>query len=86
MTLPIYAGAFVVLGYLLYKLLYGTETPHIKGIPEVPGLPLIGNLIQFGSRHPKVAQELAQKYGPVYQVRFGTKVRTDSSRDMRDAN
>lgn len=75
MTIPIYIAGVAVLSFFLYKLLYGTDTPHIKGIPEIPGLPLFGSLIELGTNHPKVAQGWAKKYGPVFQVRLGRKVR-----------
>jgi phenylacetate 2-hydroxylase len=70
MTIPIYVAGIAVLGFFLYKLLYGTDTPHIKGLPEVPGLPLFGSLYELGTSHAKVAQGWAKKYGPVFQVRM----------------
>ncbi|EMD61722.1 hypothetical protein GGP41_004309 [Bipolaris sorokiniana] len=73
MTIPIYVAGVAVLGYFLYKLFYGTDKPHIKGLREVPGLPLLGSLYELGTKHPKVAQQWAKKYGPVYQVRMGNK-------------
>jgi phenylacetate 2-hydroxylase len=75
MTIPIYIAGVAVLGYFLYKFLYGTDTPHIKGLPEVPGLPLFGSLVDLGTNHAKVAQGWAKKYGPVFQVRMGNRVR-----------
>lgn len=41
---------------------------------KVPGLPLLGSLVEFGNNHAKVAQNLAKKYGPVFQVRLGNRV------------
>lgn len=76
MTIPIYAAGIAVLGYFLWRLFYGTDKPHIKGLPEVPGLPLVGSLYELGTNHPKVAQQWAKKYGPVFQVRMGNKVST----------
>jgi len=66
--------AFLSIVYLLYKYANRTETPKIKGIPEIPGVPLFGNLIQLGQQHAKVAQSFVEKYGPVFQVRLGNKV------------
>jgi phenylacetate 2-hydroxylase len=80
MTIPIYIAGVAVLGFFLYQFLYGTDTPHIKGLPEVPGLPLFGSLYELGTNHAKVAQGWAKKYGPVFQVRMGNRVsgtRTD---------
>jgi phenylacetate 2-hydroxylase len=78
MTIPIYVAGIAVLGFFLYKFLYGTDKPHIKGLPEVPGLPLFGSLYELGTNHAKVAQGWAKKYGPVFQVRMGNKVSLDS--------
>lgn len=74
MTLPVVVAAAAVLLYLVYRFLYGTDTPHIKGLPEVPGLPLFGSLFELGTNHAKVAQGWAEKYGPVFQVRLGNRV------------
>lgn len=74
MTLPVVVAAAAVLLYLAYRFLYGTDTPHIKGLPEVPGLPLFGSLFELGTNHAKVAQGWAEKYGPVFQVRLGNRV------------
>ncbi|PSN73041.1 phenylacetate hydroxylase [Corynespora cassiicola Philippines] len=73
MTLPIYIAGAAVVSFFLYKLLYGTDTPRIKGIPEIPGLPLFGSLLELGENHAKVAQGWAKKYGPVFQVRMGNR-------------
>ncbi|KAH7130660.1 cytochrome P450 phenylacetate hydroxylase-like protein [Dendryphion nanum] len=73
MTLPIILAGAVVLTYFAYRLLYGTDTPRIKGIPEIPGLPLLGSLRELGENHALVAQKWAKKYGPVFQVRMGNK-------------
>ncbi len=75
MTLPIYLVGGIVLSFFLYKFLYGTDTPHIKGLPEIPGLPLFGSLYELGTNHAKVTQQWAKKYGPVFQVRMGNRVR-----------
>ena len=74
MTLPVVVAAAAVLLYLAYRFLYGTDTPHIKGLPEVPGLPLFGSLFELGTNHATVAQGWAEKYGPVFQVRLGNRV------------
>ncbi|EEA24822.1 hypothetical protein EYB25_004077 [Talaromyces marneffei] len=58
---------------LLYRYLNQTDTPKIKGLPEIPGVPIFGNLIQLGENHAKVAAEWAKQYGPVFQVRMGNK-------------
>jgi phenylacetate 2-hydroxylase len=64
----------LVVIYAILKYVNSTDTPKIKNLPEIPGVPLFGNLLQFGNRHAKVAGELAKKYGPVFQVRLGNRV------------
>ena len=55
------------------KIIDKTDVPKIKGLPEVPGIPIFGNLFQLGDNHAINAQKLAQKYGPVFQVRLGNR-------------
>ena len=71
--LPILVAS-AVLTFFAYRLLYGTDRPKIKGIPEIPGLPLFGSLYELGQNHALVAQKWARKYGPVFQVRMGNRV------------
>jgi hypothetical protein len=75
MTYPILISAALLFFYVLVKYLNRTEQAKINGLPEVPGWPLFGSLIELGERHAKVAQEWSKKYGPVFQVRLGNKVR-----------
>jgi len=60
--------ACFVIGQLLFK----EEQPRIKGIPEIPGWPIVGNLLQLGSDHAAVCKKWADQYGPVFQVRYIT--------------
>lgn len=65
----------ILIGLLfLYRLANSTDKPKIKGIPEIPGVPLFGNLFQLGTDHARVAQKWVAKYGPVFQTRLGNKV------------
>ncbi|KAG9235493.1 cytochrome P450 phenylacetate 2-hydroxylase-like protein [Amylocarpus encephaloides] len=73
MTLQTTGIALVAVVYFILRYLNRTDTPKIKNIPEIPGVPLFGNLLQFGDRHAKVARNLAKKYGAVFQVRLGNK-------------
>jgi phenylacetate 2-hydroxylase len=66
--------AVTVLFFCVISLLSRTDIPKIKGLPEIPGVPIFGNLLQFGSSHARKAYELSKSFGPVFQVRFGTKV------------
>ena len=58
---------------VLYRYLNSTDTPRIKNLPEIPGVPVFGNLLQLGNSHAQVAAKWAKKYGPVFQVRMGNK-------------
>ncbi|KAK7535948.1 cytochrome P450 [Phyllosticta citribraziliensis] len=73
MSLPVQILAAVVAVYFLIRYFNRTDMPKIRGIPEIPGVPLFGNLIQLGTNHPKVAREWSKKYGPVFQVRLGNR-------------
>lgn len=66
--------AVLAIIYFIVRYLNRTDTPKIKNLPEIPGVPLFGNLLQFGDSHANVAQKLAKKFGPVFQVRLGNRV------------
>jgi hypothetical protein len=76
MSLNTISVAVIAVIFFIIKYLNRTDTPKIKNLPEIPGVPLFGNLLQFGANHAKVARELATKWGPVFQVRLGNRVRT----------
>lgn len=63
----------IALVYTLLRVLDSTDIPKIKNLPEVPGIPILGNLHQLGQHHAKVAQQWSKKYGPVFQVRMGNR-------------
>ncbi|PYH32224.1 cytochrome P450 [Aspergillus neoniger CBS 115656] len=69
-TILIAAAAVV---YFLVRYMNRTDVPKIKGIPEIPGVPLFGNLLQLGTQHAIVARKWAKSFGPVFQVRMGNK-------------
>ena len=58
----------------MVKLVNRTDIPRIKNLPEIPGVPMFGNLLQLGTDHATVAKEWSKKYGPVFQTRLGNKV------------
>ena len=81
MAIEVFGRDYPLGGFLLLAILYAmikyfnsTDTPKIKGIPEIPGVPIFGNLLQLGNEHAKRAAALAKKYGPVFQVRLGNRV------------
>ncbi|KAE8441015.1 hypothetical protein EG329_006106 [Mollisiaceae sp. DMI_Dod_QoI] len=65
--------AVIAVIYFLIRYLNRTDTVKVKNLPEIPGWPLFGSLLQFGTNHARVAGELAKKYGPVFQVRLGNR-------------
>lgn len=73
MTVQVIALAVISVVYFVVRYLNRTDIPKIKNLPEIPGVPLFGNLLQLGSHHAKVAQKWAKQYGPVFQVRMGNR-------------
>lgn len=59
---------------ILIRALHATDIPKIKNLPEIPGVPVLGNLVQLGTDHARVAHKWANKYGPVFQTRLGNRV------------
>lgn len=74
MTPTTVAVAVLAAVYLLIRYLNRTDIPKIKGLPEIPGVPIFGNLLQLGDKHATVAGKWAKQYGPVFQVRMGNRV------------
>lgn len=74
MTVTTLAIAVVTAVYFVIRYFNRTDIPKIKGIPEIPGVPIFGNLLQLGNKHATVAGKWAKQYGPVFQVRMGNKV------------
>ena len=74
MASPAVLFAALSIVYFVWRYFNSTDIPKIKNLPEPPGVPIFGNLLQFGSRHSQTATELSKKYGPVFQTRFGNRV------------
>lgn len=77
--IQIYAAVGAVVLLFITNYLYKTDIPKIENLPEIPGVPLFGNLLQLGTDHARVAQKWAKQYGPVFQTRLGNKVCTSIS-------
>lgn len=70
------AGITLIAGlFFIFRLLDRTSTSKIKRLPEIPGVPIFGNLLQLGNEHARRAGEWVKEYGPVFQVRLGNRVR-----------
>ena len=68
------AFAAAAILYFVVRYFNRTDIPKIKNIPEIPGVPIFGNLLQLGENHAEVAGGWVKKYGPVFQVRMGNRV------------
>ena len=66
--------ALAVVLFFIVRYLSKTDVPKIKGIPEIPGIPIFGNLLQLGDEHARRARAWVKQYGPVFQVRLGNRV------------
>jgi phenylacetate 2-hydroxylase len=74
MPSPVVIGVAALVVFFVLRYLNSTDVPKIKNLPEIPGVPLFGNLLQLGTNHALVARKWAQQYGPVFQTRLGNKV------------
>lgn len=74
LSIQIYGVVGAVILFFLIRYLHATDTPKIRNLPEIPGVPLFGNLFQLGTDHARVAQRWAKEYGPVFQTRLGNRV------------
>jgi phenylacetate 2-hydroxylase len=59
---------------LAVKWLNRTDIPKIKGLPELPGVPMFGSLLLLGKHHARKCASLVRQYGDVFQVRLGNRV------------
>ena len=73
-------AVILALGTLIYTLLNRTDIPKIKDLPELPGVPVFGSLFLLGRYHARNCAKLAQQYGPVFQVRLGSRVRSSNTK------
>ncbi|KAL1813107.1 hypothetical protein ACET3Z_023172 [Daucus carota] len=71
-TALVVGGLFLV---ILRRFLYrkGKSDSNLPPLPEVPGLPVVGNLLQLKEKKPhKTFTKWAETYGPVYSIRTGS--------------
>jgi phenylacetate 2-hydroxylase len=71
-AIPWFAAASVI--YFVLKWVSRTDIPKIKGLPELPGVPIFGSLLLLGKYHARNCAKLVDKYGDVFQVRLGNRV------------
>ncbi|PHH64351.1 hypothetical protein CDD81_4708 [Ophiocordyceps australis] len=71
---PLIVGAaLVIVAYALIKYFNATDIAKIKNLPEIPGVPIFGNLLQLGSNHARITKNWVRQFGPVFQARLGNK-------------
>ncbi|KAL8824850.1 MAG: hypothetical protein Q9191_004779 [Dirinaria sp. TL-2023a] len=70
------ATGFTLVAVLFFVIRYlsRSDIPKIKGLPQIPGVPIFGNLLQLGDCHARNAASWVKKYGPVFQVRLGNRI------------
>ncbi|RFU27190.1 hypothetical protein B7463_g9141, partial [Scytalidium lignicola] len=66
---------FIVTSIIVLAIRWSNKTdiPKIKGLPELPGVPMFGSLFLLGKYHARNCAKLAQTYGDVFQVRLGNR-------------
>ncbi|GLJ25821.1 hypothetical protein SUGI_0494470 [Cryptomeria japonica] len=65
------AGVLICVSLLGFRLRSSRKLRR-KGPPVVPGLPLLGNLLQLREKKPHYTfTQWARKYGPIYSIRTG---------------
>lgn len=78
MAYPTIGIAILAFSFFVIRYLNSTDIPKVKNLPEIPGVPIFGNLLQLGQEHARTAGAWAKKYGPVFQVRLGNRVKSPS--------
>ncbi|KAH6886860.1 cytochrome P450, partial [Thelonectria olida] len=55
------------------QVAFGTDIPHIKGLPEIPGaVPVFGHLLKLGEDHASVCEKWWRQYNySVFQIKLG---------------
>ena len=74
MTYQTVGYTLVVVLFFAIRYFNRTDTSKIQYLPELPGVPIFGNLIQLGDNHSLNAGKWAKKLGSVFQVRLGNRV------------
>ncbi|CAN1194296.1 Ent-kaurene oxidase [Linum perenne] len=68
-------GGLVFSLYFMKKLIvdHKKTNSNLRLVPEVPGMPMIGNLLQLKEKKPhKTFVKWAETYGPIYSIKTGS--------------
>ncbi|KAF5792407.1 putative ent-kaurene monooxygenase [Helianthus annuus] len=58
--------------FLSHQVGGGSNPSQLPVVPEVPGLPVLGNLLQLKEKKPyKTFSKWAETYGPIYSIKTG---------------
>lgn len=74
MNLLVVLGGFIVITILGWRWATKTDIPKIKGLSELPAVPIFGSLIMLGKHHARNCAKLRYQFGDVFQVRLGNRV------------
>ncbi|GMH04066.1 hypothetical protein Nepgr_005905 [Nepenthes gracilis] len=74
------AMALLALSFLFFYFMKGSlfnqrrrSSDQLPTVPKVPGLPLLGNLLQLKEKKPyKTFTQWAEIYGPIYSIKLGS--------------
>lgn len=71
----LYSNLLTIASYIIldWTLDVGCDTPKILNMPSVVGFPIVGNLFQLGASQSLTYMRWKDIYGPVFQMRLGTK-------------
>lgn len=71
-SLAVGALFFLLLLFRLRPRFTNKHSKLLPPVPAVPGLPVVGNLLQLKEKKPhKTFKQMAEKYGPIYSIRAG---------------
>ncbi|KAI1415788.1 cytochrome P450 [Hypoxylon sp. FL1857] len=66
-------GGPILTALAIVIVAFGTDIPHIKGLPEIPGaVPIFGHLLKLGDDHASVCEKWWRQYKhSVFQIKLG---------------
>ncbi len=74
MNLLVLLGITILVAILGWRWANKTDIPKIRGLAELPGVPIFGSLLMLGKYHARTCAKLRYQFGDVFQVRLGNRV------------